>query len=486
MSASPSTERNSARASDPNASRKLDVHRWSDFPELGACLGNLVQEINSTEKRSRARTQHGANQLRDAVRCIVLDLYVAWCANPTLEIAVSLSKSSFSTGTRYSALYFTYDTFRPALNGLIELGYVEVARKHFHDPRTGIGRVTRIRATSKLIEVLTGVGELTLAKLRFRSDRYAKEIIVLRNDAKNDIEYKETKSTANMRAELERINESFANHWIDLELPDSQTIALNTRMANDHRLGCREAPCTDLAAKQLRRIFNNSDWNQGGRFYGGWWQSIPREYRTRITIDGKRTVEIDYSGMHPALMYAEVGAQLEGDAYDIEVASVKRDTIKRTFNQLVNANGRIEAKPDFNEQECGMSWKELQEKIKARHRPIARFLGTGHGLRLQNTDAQIANRIMLQFIAKNYVCLPVHDSFIVHHELQDDLTLIMQDEFMKQCGAYISTKPKFDVTTSNVVRAQALDGASVHESLFPTGEYAGHDTRLNNWWSSRG
>lgn len=485
MTALPSTEQKSDKTTDVGASRRLDVHRWSDYPELRNCLANIVQEINVTEERTRARTQRGANQLSDAVRCIVLDLYVAWCADPTLEIAVSLSKSSFSKGTRYEALYFTYDTFRPALNGLIKLGLVEVARTPFHDPRTGIGRVTRLRATPRLIEVLTGTAELTLAKLRFRGDRYAEEVIVLRNELKNDIEYKETKSTTNMRAELARINESFASHWLDLELSDRQTIALNARMANDHRHGSREAPYVDLAAKRLRRVFNNGSWNEGGRFYGGWWQFIPREHRTHITIDGKRTVEIDYSGMHPALMYAEVGAKLDGDAYDIGETSVKRDTIKRTFNQMVNASGRIDPKSDFREEECGLSWKELQDKIKTRHSPIARFLGTGYGVRLQNVDSQIANRIMLQFISKQYVCLPVHDSFIVLEALQDDLTEVMHDEFMKQCGAHITTKPKFDVTIAQSTYAQAITGEAIQESLFPAGEFAGHETRLNNWWSSR-
>lgn len=487
MRPSASTTSSSAGVRIPSASRPLDVHRWSDFPELRACLTGLVNEINAVEKRTRARTRLGDKQFRDAIRCIVLDLYVAWCADPKLEVGVSLRKASFGTGTRYNALYFTYDTFLPALRGLIALGYVEKVRKHFHDPRTGIGRSTRIRTTPKLIELLTVGGEVTLAKLCFRSDSYADEVIILRDEAKNDIEYNETTSTTQMREELERINAALAGHWLDLEVPDSRITALNAEMATDYRRGNREAPYVDFAARRLRRIFNNNDWHQGGRFYGGWWQSVPKEYRTRITINGKRTVEIDYSVMHPALMYAQVGAKLEGDAYDINVPNVKRDLIKRTFNQLVNAKGRTDAKSDFNEHECGMSWKELQERIKARHRPIARFLGTGHGLRLQNADAQIANRIMLQFLRMNYVCLPVHDSFIVHHELQDDLTKIMHDEFLKQCGAHISTKPTFDVTTTgNVKRGRVIDGSSMHTSLFATDEYAGHETRLNNWWSSRG
>ena len=51
------------------------------------------------------------------------------------------------------------------------------------------------------------------------------------------------------------------------------------------------------------------------------------------------------------------------------------------------------------------AWKELQERVKARHEPIAKFLSTGYGVRLQNKDAQIANRIMLRFLDMGYICL---------------------------------------------------------------------------------
>jgi hypothetical protein len=484
MSISPSitTEAISVQAYQPAASRPLDVHRWSDYPELNDCLTELVAEIERSEKRIRRRSAVTAKRFRDAVRCLVLDLYVAWSADPDSEIGVALGKDSFTGGTRYDALFLTYDAFYPAFTGLVELGYVQETQRGFHDPRSGIGFVTRVRATSQLIELLIGHGGLTMAKLSHRSDRDAQEVIILRDRDKYDIEYRDTKLTKQMRSDLMRINAALAAHWLDLYLTDNEIAALNARMANDNRTDGRKPPHVNFAARRLRRIFNNGVWTDGGRFYGGWWQTVPKEYRTLITINDKRTVEVDYSVMHPALMYAEVGTKLQGDAYDIGVTSVKRDLIKQTFNQLVNAEGRIDPKSDFSEQECRMSWKELQELVKARHRPIAKFLGTGYGLRLQNKDAQIANRIMLRFLDMGYVCLPVHDSFIVHHALQDELNTIMRDEFHKEVGAHIGTKPKFDVTSAT---AASYTEIAMDEPMFPAGEYAGYETRSLNWWASR-
>jgi hypothetical protein len=59
--------------------------------------------------------------------------------------------------------------------------------------------------------------------------------------------------------------------------------------------------------KLVRRVFNNSKWDQGGRFYGGWWQRCPKDYRKKIKMDGVMTAEVDFSGLHIVLLYAQEG-----------------------------------------------------------------------------------------------------------------------------------------------------------------------------------
>ena len=62
----------------------------------------------------------------------------------------------------------------------------------------------------------------------------------------------------------------------------------------------------DLSARYLKRIFNNSSLEEGGRFYNGWWQSIPSRYRPFISINGDFTIEMDYSSIHIHLLYAVI------------------------------------------------------------------------------------------------------------------------------------------------------------------------------------
>ena len=90
-----------------------------------------------------------------------------------------------------------------------------------------------------------------------------------------------------------------------------------------------------LHRQTLRRIFNSTSFDEGGRFYGAWWQNIPSAYRAFITIDGKFTDEFDYGKLHPTILYADKGITLEDDAYDIGIGDEHRDIVKQTFNAMV-------------------------------------------------------------------------------------------------------------------------------------------------------
>ena len=58
--------------------------------------------------------------------------------------------------------------------------------------------------------------------------------------------------------------------------------------------------------KFTRRIFNNGSFDEGGRFYGGWWQRIDSSERRRIRLNNAPSKEMDYSALHVILAYAKV------------------------------------------------------------------------------------------------------------------------------------------------------------------------------------
>lgn len=480
-------------------SRPFDVHRWSDYPELNNCLDVLVSELEGLEGRERGRREKDRARFRDAVRCLVLDMYVAWKTDPELAVGVPLGNVHYTRKGRYQALFLKYSSFTAAFGLLVQAGYLTKLKDGFNDPRSGIGRNTRVCATEKLIQLLTGPARLSVPRVSRR--HWDEEVIVLRGERPRRgataprLEYDDTAETQAMRERLKAINSHLQKQWIDIRITDAEFTNLQLRMRRDYVDEDRDRPFIDFTQTSLVRIFNNGDWGQGGRFYKGWWLSVPSEYRKYITINDKRTCEIDFSALHPVLLYSHIREELQGDAYDIGLPKVPRSLVKETFNKMLNAPGLIRTPKGYAADEIGLDWKKLQAAIADRHAPIKQFFNSGYGLKLQRTDADLAEAVMLRFFSAGHTCLPVHDSFLVHHALADELRAIMVQEFKKLTDQPISTKsidgydPELEAahTRQDTDPSYSPDGfvaTSIEDCLSASGEYSGYEQRRLDWLSA--
>ncbi|NVK36164.1 MAG: hypothetical protein HWE23_16895 [Rhodobacteraceae bacterium] len=335
---------------------------------------------------------------------------------------------------------------------------------------------------------------------RISRRRRDEEVIILRGEKPSSgamgprLEYEDTAETLAMRERLRRINSHLDQQWIDLRISDDEFAKLQRRMSLDYEDEDRDRPFIDFTQRTLVRIFSNGDWEQGGRFYRGWWQSVPKECRQHITINDKRACEIDFSTLHPTLLYAVAGERLEGDAYDIDLPNIPRKLIKRTFNMMINAPGRINVPDDFAADQVGLDWKQLQTAIRDRHEAISKFFNSGYGLKLQRTDGDLAERVMLRFIASGHTCLPVHDSFLVHNGLAAELRTVMVEEFKRLTGYSIRTEliegydPELEAARQQDFHIEESTDAGlvddpIGECLEGIGEYAGYEQRRLDWLS---
>ncbi|PAP97799.1 hypothetical protein CIT25_35010 [Mesorhizobium mediterraneum] len=249
-----------------------------------------------------------------------------------------------------------------------------------------------------------------------------------------------------MEAHLDRYNSFISsNAKLNLFLADEKMVKL--QKGNDHDYdefgySDSEPSSADLASPtRLYRVFNDGRFDHGGRFYGGWWQSIRKDYRRFITINGRPTVEVDFSSMQLAMLYAQVGRQLEGDAYVIDGFGPEvRPLVKTTTLKMINAPGGIRS-PLKSALPEGISWKGLQEAILARHKAIAEFFGSGEGIRLQRLDSDIAEEVIMTMMDKGIPVLPIHDSFIVAEGHAEELSATMVNAYQRRMrGRAISLK----------------------------------------------
>ena len=226
-----------------------------------------------------------------------------------------------------------------------------------------------------------------------------------------------------MRNNVKFINDVLSKQWFDLELTDDEFEQLEKRMHQRSLERNEGEGRLRLQDRMLYRVFNNLEFNEGGRFYGGWWEMVPSEYRRKILINGKRTEELDFSTLHPTILYAQSSSSLKGDAYDIELRPRAipdgyspidfRTIVKRAFNAMLNARHELRQAPrELKLKGWGIKWDELVAAIRERHEPIGSQFFSDAGLRLQYEDSQIAESLMIEF-AKTRGLVPSYQSTTV-------------------------------------------------------------------------
>ena len=289
-------------------------------------------------------------------------------------------------------------------------------------------------------------------------DYEGRESIVLRDKNKEAVEdYQDNSVTTFSRSLLYDFNALLANTHIDIFDLEKPVVEIGSG-SKTMKLAITQQD------KFVRRIFNNSRWDQGGRFYGGWWQRCPKTHKENIVFDGVATAEIDLSGIHIVILYAHEGinywAEVNEDPYsilvinDIDPEIDLRAAAKLLLLTAINAETPEKPFGAFRQQaELGSPEKRLTNEqlnsvlnqLKRKHEPIAHKLASGAGIELMYVDSQITERLIERF-TRHYQCpiLTIHDSYIVPFGYDRILRKEMQAAFETVTGV---SQPVVEHTT---------------------------------------
>ncbi len=407
----------------PGASRKFDRDelensrpvRWK--LTLGqaseAALDALLAELEASEQRQRARRDTVRANLRTTLDALLAELVKIAEQDATRFLAYSRNRNDY-TPNRYATPGITFQVVSDAVAyleraGLVDhaAGYLDRAANPFGGPG-GIGRRSRIRARSLLLERLASHG-ISAATVQERGNR---EIIRLkgpapaRGAAKPLLDYRDTRETIRMRKTLETVNALLLAADITLPGPLPALEAMD-----------EEEPPPEPGQAWLYRVFNNGKFDLGGRFYGGWWMGLSKQDRGRLRINGEPVAELDYAGFHPRIMYDLTKNFAPQAPYELpgRLAEVPRDLCKKAFAQLLNSSGGTIRAPKGARALLPRraTWKQVVQAMEQKHAPVAHWFRKGRGLELQAIDARIAEQVLLHMAQRGVPCLPVHDSFIV-------------------------------------------------------------------------
>ena len=434
---------------------------WRDkrYERFYAIVDQLVNELQTDASKTKRRLAGiKLQKLHYSVECLLRDCMAVVLQRQRIsDASIKLGKHHYQGDNPDKMLTFDIHIGR-AFKGLLELDYLNISQNGYFDRKgrkdgTPRSRLTRYYALDKILKLFSSDEIKAIPAIippyinpqliRVRVNEVDKSGV----NRKVTVPFLEMDETVRMRSNLQTINKALSKHWYDLEITDEELSNLQLRLSED-KLNERHIR---MDQRSLHRVFNDCDLITGGRFYGGWWQNIPREFRQHLAVNGKRMVELDYSNQHPSILYAWEGAERPTDCYS-EVIKLDqlpvglthkdlRNMVKEAFNAMLNSPRPLRNAPnEIKPSRFGLKWKDLSDAIIAFHEPIAHHFYSSVGLKLQRLDSDIAEKILLHFAEKEIAILPLHDSFLMHHGYETSLQPVMNDVFKEIVGS----KPKVD------------------------------------------
>ena len=87
---------------DPNHSKPLDVHKWSDHPEINKLVDDLRLQVVEPALGGKSNNK-GKSDPKRQLKVLLMDLYVAWLDDPTLSVGINFNNNAYTVNSRNNA-----------------------------------------------------------------------------------------------------------------------------------------------------------------------------------------------------------------------------------------------------------------------------------------------------------------------------------------------------------------------------------------------
>ena len=493
----------------------LDVHKWSDHPELKSLSERLYIDVGIDEL-DMSGNRKPKRKAKDMLRVLLLDLYVKWLHDPSLSIGFPKDKMIYKVkDNRYNKVFISEKIIAVEAK-LVNAGFLDELVGY--NDRTGQGDsfTTRIRPSVKLRQEFQQI----TADLYDIDFDVAREVIILREKFEDDQgkvrrvnrDYIDNEYSYRIREQLDAYNALLRTTFIDV--PSLTEPVVRRQIEKGDRAGQKQLISVGLDNKHVYRVFNGTaadNWTKGGRFYGGWWLQIPRDMRKDIYINDQPTVEVDYKALHPNLLLLE--GEAESSVYDpydlgelvlpdiIVTKPQQRGAVKSLILMAINATSAKKAFQAFrrdkkkNDPLKTLKDHQLQTLLDAftdKFPELKGALNTGKALELMNKDSIIANMVIDYFTQQGVPVLCIHDSFIIQHDKEEELKKVLHVASVQVAGKGIeqdtkSNKREFKgMIQGNVTGYEIKKRVTVNlpNKVTPTEQYKARRLKHYKWLES--
>ncbi|WP_424984464.1 hypothetical protein [Microbulbifer sp. S227A] len=271
----------------------LKLHNDSANAALESTLNSLRDEwLQGFERKPNPKMQCN---FVSCLRTFLINLMRVYIEDEGLTVGIPSQKELLGSQVQYRPAFMSVHYYLKALKLLLDSELVDMVKRGHRQENYG--------ETSRY-----ALSDLALERLpvnKIRADDFdigrRDEVILLKDTKHRLIRYEQTPETQSMRDNLRKLNDLLERSEIATTRPSTAHIDFDSDFSGQ--------------ATDLYRVFNNGDFSQGGRFYGGWWIHAKKHFRRKITINGERTIEADFKALHPAILFAKNDLPIPPDPY---------------------------------------------------------------------------------------------------------------------------------------------------------------------------
>jgi len=205
----------------------FNAARVKAAPEVTGIIDRLfpqiIEKIEQLGKLSKAQINKKNSRIKFTCKVILFNLYLGWLQN--MPVKYSRNSNDYIKNTRYRKLHFTYSQVVPSVDAFIALGLIyNRPGKYFPDRKNGCLQ-SRMWATEKLSKLIFDA----IGNLAYQVEAEDKrEVIILRDSAKNIVDYKDTIRTRKYRKNLHYYNEFISKQFVQVHAEGAQEVSLGS------------------------------------------------------------------------------------------------------------------------------------------------------------------------------------------------------------------------------------------------------------------
>lgn len=427
--------------------QRFDPNLRATDDDLKEAISGFIIYLETREAKLGGRTRGRKAADRDkfhlAIEGLLSNLIVAYARSPKTLLNVPLSNNTLRGSPRYKPVVYGKH-FRDLITLMVNLTLIKIVTKGHNVKEWQRREITTIRPTAKLLKAFPPIVTVT-QNVFTRID--LPEVIVLKDSARQFLDYSDSNDTRRWRDELRKINAYLREASISI-------VGSPETLLDENGFTIR------AEVRELRRIWNNGEWTQGGRLYDGFWQTMKREQRPHmIRIDGGPIANVDFSQFNLRLAYALAKIKPpRGDLYDATGDDVSgpnwprlREGRKKLTSAMFNENTPLTRWPGKTAEErkalaacfpLGTTARIATGEIRAKHSAIADYIENGRGLGFMRIESDILVATLLSLMKRGITALPLHDAVLVpeRHAIAAKETL--QRESKRRVGTVIPAEIK--------------------------------------------